>query len=376
MDNIILSLLSYFRFDGIVPVLEEGAIESGTTVTLRDAAVRIFDMWGKENLPMKMAIQSKDAPLMLEKAAESERFGNMLLAGYVDHLDPAAEKQFSGLTFIFEGEKKQEAYIAFRGTDSTLVGWKEDFNMSFKAAVPAQLEAAVYVQAVAARFKGVLRIGGHSKGGNLAAYAAAFCGSGIQKRITAVYRNDAPGFNAETIARQGYQAIKSKIMSFIPESSVVGMLFEHDDSYIVVKSEQTGLLQHDAYSWEVSRDNMVRVDTVNAGSRFIDLTLKEWINGLNSDQIEHFVDGFYDIVSSTKVNSLQELSEQWLKHAGSILHSLHTMDAETKTILNETIHALFKAARNNLSSLLPPKPVSAPPSPEESQESVPRSAPM
>jgi hypothetical protein len=354
VDNIILSLLSYFPFDGIVSGYDDSR-RKADCISLEDAANRLFERWGKETVPVKQPIQSKDAPRVLALAGSSERFRHIGLSGYVNHIDIDAEVQFSAITYTLNGGNQRgsrqtpEYYIAFRGTDDTLIGWKEDFNMMFKTAVPAQLEAVSYVQRMAARFKrGGVRLGGHSKGGNLAAYAAAFCGETIQKRICAVYRNDSPGFNAGIIAREGYQAIRPKIQSFIPESSVIGMLFEYDGEYTVIKSRQTGLMQHDAYSWEVTYNDVARAEAVSASSRFIDRTLKEWISGLDTEQRRRFVEAFYDILSATEAQSLQELTDQWFKNARIILHALNGMDKETKALMEKTLAALFKAARRNL----------------------------
>ena len=144
------------------------------------------------------------------------------------------------------------AYVAFRGTDDTIVGWKEDFNMAFTPEIPAQRYAADYLQQAAAAlaFRPLL-VGGHSKGGNLAVYAAVFCGEAIQKQIRAVYNNDGPGFYASLLELPEHRRIAGKITTLLPESSVVGMLLEHEEAYQVVRSTQIRLMQHDGFSWQV-----------------------------------------------------------------------------------------------------------------------------
>jgi hypothetical protein len=348
VDNIILSLLSYFPFDKIVPGLQTG---EDSAVSLKHAARRIFEQWGKTP-PVEQLIQSKDAPRILEMTAACERFKHIGLTGYVNHIDQDAEEQFSAVSFILNPDSARDCYIAFRGTDNTLVGWKEDLNMIFQTEIPSQLEAVVYVRHMAVRLKGKLRLGGHSKGGNLAAYAASFCGKTIQSRISAVYRNDAPGFNAHVIASEGYQAIRKKLHSFIPQSSVVGMLFEQDNDYTVVKSGQAGLMQHDAYSWEMTHNNVLRVDAISTGSRFVSGTFKEWIDALEPEQSRRFFETFYDILSSTQANSFSELTTQWLKNTRVILQSLNSMDKKTKSMMEQTFRLLLKSAKNNLPSLL------------------------
>ena len=166
------------------------------------------------------------------------------------------------------------AFLAFRGTDGTLVGWKEDFNLSFLDVVPAQLEAADYVQTFAAGFSGPLRLGGHSKGGNLAVAGAALAGMKARDQIRSVWSFDGPGLNAYLLARPGYSELLTRIRSFVPKSSVVGLLLAHEEPYTVVDSDQEGLFQHDPYSWQVQGPGFVRLEEVDPGSRLIDRTLK------------------------------------------------------------------------------------------------------
>ena len=204
--------------------------------------------------------------------------------------DPAAEKQFSALTILLEGELP---YVAFRGTDGTLVGWKEDFNMSFLTVVPAQKEAVQYLCAASDSLRGRLRVGGHSKGGNLAVYASAFCGEEIQSRIESVYNHDGPGFLSEVVTREGFQRILGRVHTFVPQSSVVGMLLQHEEGCAIVHSTNTWLLQHDLYSWETACNGLVFTEARTRSSRFIDSTLKAWLTQMNPEDRGKLVDGVY-----------------------------------------------------------------------------------
>ncbi|MDR0589687.1 MAG: DUF2974 domain-containing protein [Spirochaetaceae bacterium] len=345
VDNIILTHLSYIPLDNAAPGPEQ---KKGVTIA---EAAELFN-WAFEKSPgdFRDILISKEDPRFFGALGSSGRYGNLELRGYVNQLDPDREKQFAALT-ILTGDGS--AFITYRGTDATLVGWKEDFNMSFSAAVPAQLEAVAYLEEMAKQIRGPLRIGGHSKGGNLAVYAAAFCHKKIQSRITAIYSNDAPGFHRTVMDSAGYRAIREKIISFVPQDSVIGMLFEHDDDYTVVKSTQAGLMQHDVYSWEVIHNDVVRLDRVTQGSRFIDRTLKEWIGSLDERRREQFTEALYAILSSTEAKSFPELGAGWLKNAGIMIQSLKDIDEQTRELIFSVIAALFKAAKNNINTLLP-----------------------
>jgi hypothetical protein len=345
VDNIILTHLSYLPLDNMAPGPEQ---KKGITIA---KAAELFAAAFKERPgDFRDLLISKEDPRFLSILGSSRRYGSLELRCYVNQIDPVGEKQFAALT-ILTGDGS--AFITYRGTDATLVGWKEDFNMSFSSVIPAQREAVLYLEKMAGRIRGPLRIGGHSKGGNLAIYAAAFCDKKIQPRITVIYSNDAPGFNPAVIKSREYHAIRKKISAFIPQDSVIGMLFEHDDDYTVVKSAQSGLMQHDVYFWEVSHNDLIRLDKVTSGSRFIDRTLKEWIGSLDERRREQFIDGLFTILNSTEAKSFPELTEDWFKNAGLMIQSLKNIDEPTRQLMFNAAAALFKAATNNINALLP-----------------------
>jgi hypothetical protein len=360
VDNVILTHLSYLPLDNIVPGVEENK-----TITIAEAA----EAFGKAVLQnpevFDSVLVSKQDPEFLNILSGSVRFKDMGLTGFVNQIDPDMEKQFAALS-ILTGD--DSFFITYRGTDNSLVGWKEDLNMTFTAEIPAQREAVHYLERMAKKFRGSLRVGGHSKGGNLAVYAASFCSPWVRKRIAEIYCNDAPGFSSRVISSEGYLAIRDKINSFVPESSVVGMLFEHDDNYSVVKSTQIGLLQHDIYSWQVTYNDVVRLDKVNRQSRFIDRTLKEWIANLDKEQRQGFSEALYTILSSTEASSIPELTSDWFKSATHMIQSVTNINDTSRDMVVKTIGSLFQAARNNIDALLPSSKKKRPPKGAETGE--------
>jgi hypothetical protein len=347
VDNIIFSQLSYLPLDSIVPGPEE---KNG--ITIARAADIFAERLRDDASPLRQAIMLKDDPAFLSALGSSNRFKDCELRGYVNQIDVAGEKQFSSLSIT---GLPDASFIAYRGTDSNFVGWKEDLNMSFSDAVPAQLEAVSYLEKMAGRIKGPLLLGGHSKGGNLAVYAASFCGKKNRRRIAGIYSNDAPGFQRRVIESEGFKAVRERIRSFVPQSSVVGMLLEHGTGYSVIKSSQSGLMQHDLYSWEVTYNDFVYADRVTQGSLFIDKTLREWINNLDYDSRQQFIEALYTILTATQVQSIPELTGDWFKAAVRMIQSLGNIDESTKTLIGKTLAALFKAARNNIDTLLKPQ---------------------
>jgi hypothetical protein len=198
-------------------------------------------------------------------------------------------------------------------------------------------------------------VGGHSKGGNLAVYSSAFCGRKIQRRIVSVYNNDGPGFNESVMATQGFKDIEGRLLAYVPQSSIIGMLLEHTERYTIVHSVQKGIMQHDPYSWSVLGKEFVVMDTVTNTSLFIDKTVKQWISGMQPSQRAQFINALYEILAATDIKDITEPPTDWFKRARAAGEALRSIDNETRKALLETLRLLFHAARNNLSTYVPPR---------------------
>ena len=344
VDNIIFSQLSYLPFTGIIP-----GPKDGEGISMGQAA-EIFAVRLRDNA-LQGDVLFKDDAALIEALGKSHRFKDCELHSFVNYVDAEQEKQFSALCINIG----VYTFVAYRGTDISLVGWKEDLNMCFSDTVPAQLEATAYLEEVAARKRGMMYLGGHSKGGNLAVYAASSCNRKIRRRVIRIYNNDAPGFHRNLIASEGFRKIRSRIYSFIPQFSVVGMLFHQGCDYQVVKSSSTGLLQHDLYSWEVIRNNLVLLDKISRESDFINKTIKEWLGGVDYEKRQQFIDALYTILSAAQVENITELGADWLKTVSRMIQSMGNVDDSTKALIYQTIGALLDAARRNIDTLLPPK---------------------
>lgn len=334
IDNLILSRVAYFYFDGV--------INSDEAITINEAYNRFLNL-KEENIRV---LQKEDLDLF-PAVANSRRFGGLLLKKYINKRDLNEEKQFSAITVLLPDNT---AYIAFRGTDNTLIGWKEDFNMSFMKSVPAQKDAKKYLNDVSKDTTGMLRIGGHSKGGNLAVYAAAFCDNDIKDRIIEVYNNDGPGFFEEIINTPNYQSILPKIHTYIPQSSIIGRILNHEEKFTIVKSTQVGIYQHDLYSWQLKGNKFVEMQEVTKESEFIDKTLKKMLKEVDEEQRKKFWMALYEILSSTKVETLAEIRENWFSNSKIFLDTYKNLDEESKKIINTTLKSLLSVAKENIKS--------------------------
>jgi len=347
VDYIIFSQISYLPFDGIVPSPEE---KEGISLHL---AMKIL----KEKVEstgsiVKTVLGFSEDPAFIEAITTSNRFRNCQLFGFVNQVDSEKEFQFSALCiYVNDGSFS----IVYRGTDASFVGWKEDFNMAFLETIPSQIEAVKYLEKMASFVKGNLRIGGHSKGGNLAVYAASFCSGKTQKRITDIYSYDAPGFYKKVVISDGFHAVKNRIHSYIPEASVVGIILEQGVDYKVIKSSQTGLMQHSLYSWEVTHNDMIYASDITQGSRFLKKTIREWVDSLDNEHREQFIRAIYTILNMSEIKSIHEIEGAWLMSAGKIIKSMGYIDEPTKKIIQKTIIELFRSASRNIDTLLKKK---------------------
>ncbi len=327
VDALLFSTLAYIDFSGIVPQDVHGS------VTLQEAADGLFAM---TELSSRMRV--KNDLELLNRCAQSERFGACRIGFYQDVLIREQETQFAAMTFLLNDGS---AFLAFRGTDFSMTGWKEDFNMSFQETVPAQLAAVAYTQKFAESTVMPLHICGHSKGGNLAVYAAAKCGRSIQKRIVGVHNNDGPGFHETMMKDEGYQAILPRVYTYVPQSSVIGMLLEHEEPYTVVKSTQVGLMQHDPYSWTILGGSFVREDEVTAESRFIDQAMKNWLADMSIEDRNKFVDTVFEVIANSGVDNTKDLFR--LKNLAAMMKTLKA-DEGAKKLITDELSNLFQAA--------------------------------
>ena len=336
VDNLIFSLLSYVKYQGVIFGFGEAQ-----PLTLREA-VETYDRihYPPNDDSLGVLIPSRNILRLFRAVAATHRFGDVQVCGYVDSLCDVEEKQFAAVTFLLPDET---AYVAFRGTDDTIVGWKEDFNMSYHSPIPSQLEATAYLNRAGHTHRGALVVGGHSKGGNLAVYAGVHCLYDVKSRITTIYNNDGPGFDRDSMYEDGYREICHKIKTYVPAYSVVGMLFERLEDHVVVRSRESKIMQHDGFSWEVEGGSFLRAEDILPDSKRIDRTMKDWVASMSKDDREAYVNAIYELVTSTQSKTLSEISRSGLK----LLRAYLTMDPTSRDRINETTKGFLNNYRKN-----------------------------
>ena len=336
VDNLILAEVSFVDFSGIVP-----PPGMGESVPLRTAAEAFFARF-PEGEKIDMGVLVPDAiPDMLRKMASSRRFGDMGINCFVDWLDAERGEQFAALT-VETGDGR--LYLSFRGTDDTLAGWKEDFDLSWLPEVPAQKKAAQYAAEVARQYpRRHLLLGGHSKGGNLAVYAGVFCPAAVQRRIDTIWSNDGPGFWDDLLDLPQHRRVGERIISIVPKSSVVGMLLEHEEAYTVVDSDQLGFLQHDGFSWQVMGDHFITLRQVTRQAHLSDMELRAWVRSMTPEQRGAFVDALFTVLSASGAATLTDLKADSFNAVGPMVRAMKDLDKETRDGLLKFLGLLFRS---------------------------------
>ena len=328
VDNLILACFSSVNLDGISAVTKQKGIG---LKKLTKEFMKLHTM--KELEADKSFIRL--APFMMMEMAKSVRFGKCVVRNYVNDIVTEAEQQFAAMEIVLEDGT---SYVSFRGTDDTIIGWKEDFNLS-TGVVPAQKRAIEYLQKISEHTDGMLRVGGHSKGGNLAIYGSVMCKSAHEK-ILEIYSNDGPGFSREFQELPETKEMMPKIIRIIPEYSIIGTLLEHEKEPVIVASSSKGLLQHDGFSWEVQGPALVRRDSLNKTAlRFIEI-LHKWIDGMDMEQKRLLIEDLFATLQASGYENLSEVQSGGLKSLAAMVKRVEKFAPESRGMMQELLTAI------------------------------------
>jgi hypothetical protein len=330
IDALILSCLSYVNFDKVVPPKSQGKL------TIEKASEKFFSLHSAEELAQDKSF-IKFAPSMLRALGQSERFKTAYLSNYVDDTDISREIQFAAVEI---DTSDGGVFISFRGTDDTIIGWKEDFNLSFMT-VPAESEAAVYLQKVMKGRLDKIRLGGHSKGGHLAVYAALAANSDLTSRIESIYNFDGPGFNHEAMESEQFKSIRHKITKIIPESSIVGRLLENTVDPIVVKSTELGIMQHDPLSWQMEGKQFEICSSTDMISDLFDETMSGWLAEMTFEDRKVFVDELFSVFEASGCENLSMLTQVGVKGTKDMIVRMREIRNESGAKVRTLVKLFF-----------------------------------
>lgn len=274
--------------------------------------------------------------------SSSPRFSSCSFSDYQKNFNSKATEQFAAIT-IHMNEK--EMCLAFCGTDATLVGWKEDLNMSFMVCVPSQGRALQYAEEMMIKYpnKKVYMVG-HSKGGNLACYAAAFLPTGLAHRVLRVYSYDGPGFPDTVIQDPKMVRVRSKVQLFMPQDSIVGRIMNQIVEPVIIHSTNESIYQHDVYSWEVLGPKLVlSPDGATDFSTATGEAIKRVLSMTDPVQRKAVIDIVFDFLGSSNAHTVAEVRESMSKNMLSYLKALQGLSSKQVGEVMEVVSFFINA---------------------------------
>lgn len=330
LDSLVFSWLSYLNFPNVLKKLRtwEG--------------IELRDIYRAENFEEMLAGVKCPAETMelLCACVASPRYRNVRVMNYEQELSDEKNMQFAAITLKVGPE---QYYIAYRGTDSTIIGWKEDLQLSLDEPIPSQVRAVNYLYKAAQALEGTFLLGGHSKGGNLAVYAAARAKQSVQARIERIYSHDGPGFNREEIESEGFRRIRDRISKTIPQSSLVGLFFEAECEYRIIESKGiSGVVQHFPFYWQVEGAKLCEAQELADDAKIIYRAMNKWLKQNTLEEREEFIEETFGILENTGVKSFDELLANFSRYLPQIREQIRNMKPETRKFLLHTLRNLAK----------------------------------
>ncbi len=327
-DSLVLCQLSYLNYGPFVNGFED-PLGSPVEMIRFDARMEeLFEgYWYKE--------ENRE---LFDAVSMSSRFGSMRISFYENVNDEETDTQFSAVTYQFA---KGMRYVAFRGTDASLIGWKEDMKLAYSRPTGSQKLAVSYLEKAAESTTGTLYTGGHSKGGNLAVYAAMSASEEVRDRIETIFNHDGPGFRPEVLDNDGYRSIRDRIRKYIPRSSAVGIILDTDDDYEVVDCWRIGNLQHNAYTWKSEKGMFLRAEGMKNAKKVADKALNEWILSLSDEEIGTFIDTVYDVLTASDAKNVFDIRNDLRESISGAKAYLADLDEDTKKALQKIVKSFI-----------------------------------
>ena len=332
-DALVLSQLCYCKFDNLV--MGDEPVYLKELITDPDAGNMFADP--------KYDVENRT---LVARMIRGKRFHNIRLFRYVNIIDRKTETQFSAITYILPGGTE---FVAFRGTDENMVGWKEDFNLTYMEEIPGQKYACMYLDEVSKLIKGRFYIGGHSKGGHLAIFSAMHAPEQLQKRFIRIYCMDGPGFMEHMMSKEGYARIRDRICKIIPQSSLIGLMQERDNNYKVIHSSRWGIRQHNLFSWQII-DGEIETDFLRDGAKFFADTLSKWLLEIDPESRQKAADIAYQIMTSCDADNRIDFMSNFMKNSGQILAALKDMDPDMAEVMKSLVDSLISEVRRSVTT--------------------------
>lgn len=305
------------------------------TINLHDFAE------GKELNPDYSFMVTKERVALAEAMVRSKRFVGLHLSNYRSVLDKEVEKQFAAM--IFSLPELDYHQLVFRGTDDSVIGWKEDFQLTYSREIPAHRSAMTFLEDHLPNLSGRITVSGHSKGGNLALYSAVQSSTSLREKIAELLLLDSPGLMKSLLEKPSYQELKARMTVIRPQDSVVGVMLYWEIPAQLVAAEGIGFAQHNALSWEVdlAANDFAYEDQPTELSQRLEETFQEWIETLPKQQLKQVCDLVFDTILDSGIESLDDIGIQALPQIGQMLQEFGNLSDKQKKVLQDGFNQLL-----------------------------------
>ncbi len=337
VDALVLSELIYADFSGCVE-------SKGEKIPLSEVRERFWQRHTKEEI-MADDSYTKMAPFLMDGMTEGARFAGTQVSWYYDVVDQAEDMQLAVASFWLPDGT---VFVAFRGTDNSIVGWKEDFLLSYLPETEGQRRAAAYMNAHFAEGDTPVRVGGHSKGGNLAVFAAVSACPAVRKKIRAVYSNDGPGFLEAFTQSEAYREMLPRIVNIVPEDSIIGTLLSGEAYRRVVKSSAAGIIQHDGFTWQVLGQKFEEAGKRSESSYVVETTLRQWLQSVSEKDRRLFVNTLFGVLQETGANTITQIRHDLVGVLSNMIKKLDHIPKEDRDVLWSILTRLLKLSGENV----------------------------
>lgn len=296
---------------------------------------------GKELNPDYSFTVTKERVELAEAIVRSRRFASLSLSNYRSVLDKEVEKQFAAM--IFSLSELDYHQLVFRGTDDSVIGWKEDFQLTYSREIPAHRSAMTFLEDHLPNLSGRITVSGHSKGGNLALYSAVQSSTALREKIAELLLLDSPGLMKSLLEKPSYQELKAKMIVIRPQDSVVGVMLYWDRPAQLVAAEGIGFAQHNALTWEVdlTTNDFVYEDQPTELSQRLEETFQEWIETLPNQELKQVCDLVFDTILDSGIESLDDIGIQALPQIGQMLQEFGNLSDKQKKVLQDGFNQLL-----------------------------------
>ena len=332
LDALALTELAYLPFEDLVPV----EISDQNYLSLQHLAERFEEKFQGKYPPLGMV--NAHRLKLLSYLSSFKRYKHIRAFAFANEVSLDSQKQFAAITYQI---KPKEYLVVFRGTDDSIIGWKEDFHMTYMKEIPAQLAAKDYLTQICSHLDGKFWLAGHSKGGNLATYAASQAEPSFQEKIQEIYSFDAPGLHKTIRNSDSFKSVEGKIQSIIPENSIVGMMLDTPEIDLVVKSKTFGLLQHLTFSWEVEGDQFKEVSSVTEDSLQVDQTLKSWTANLSEEELRDFFDLFFGLFIEADIHRFGDMTVDTAGKIQKLIENRKNLSPEQEAMMDRLSRQLI-----------------------------------